>query len=138
MKNSEINAALEMLQNPSKVKVQLEKDLKSINIAENPELPEDSELKKISEELLVGIAESLDEVRPEYAVIRKQLIDKHEDPKRNFGEVFDIGVQAYHLIKNHWGEIAFIILALDHYGFLNKIKKNKRIKRFLELLIGKK
>ena len=130
METKELQAALDLFKSPQLLRVQLEKDLLAKANNQIADMPSED----ISAELLRGIAESLDEVKPQYKTIREQLLKKQEEKHRDLTQILDLSVKAYGVVKDHWAEIYFIISMLNSKGYLDKMKKNPKLKTFFETL----
>ena len=136
MENQELQAALDLFKNPALLRGQLEKDL---NLTDNSAVgTAPADLEDISAELLRGIAESLDAVKPQYQKLRAQLSQKDSGVHRDMAQVIQLGGEAYKLVKDHWAEVFFIVNMLNKKGYLDKLKKNATLKPFFDTLFDKK
>jgi LPS O-antigen subunit length determinant protein (WzzB/FepE family) len=133
METKELQAALDLLNNPQLLRVQLEKDLLTKADTQSADMPS----KEISAELLRGISESLDDVKPQYKALREQLLKKQDEQHRDLTQAIDLAGKAYGVVKDHWAEIYFILNILNKKGHLDKLKKNPILKSFFETLFDK-
>lgn len=135
MENQELKTALDLFANPNLLKRQLEKDLETTNEVVK-EMPND-EIENISDELLRGLAESLDSVNPQYQKIRQQLAKKNSLEHRDLTQAIHLAGEAYKIVKNNWGELFFILSMLNNKGYLDTMKKNPKLKTFFKTLFDK-
>jgi hypothetical protein len=134
MQDKEIQVALDLFTNPQLLRAQLEKDLLTKAETHSEDLPSE----EISAELLIGIAESLDDVKPQYKAIRQQLLKKQDEQHRgDLTSAMDLTGKAYGVVKDHWSEILFILSMLNNKGYLDKLKKNPKLKTFFKTLFDK-
>jgi hypothetical protein len=134
MENKEIKVALDLFTNPQLLRIQLEKDLDTKADIQSEEMPSE----EISAELLRGIAESLDDINPQYKKLRLQLLKKQDEQHRgDFRQLIDLAGKAYGVVKDHWAEIYFILDMLNKKGYLDKMKNNPKLKTFFKTLFDK-
>ena len=138
MDTTELEVVLTLFAKPTLLRGQLEKDLAITNnvVAEIPE----TDIKDISADLLQGIAESLDDVKPVYKKTRQQLMlsQKDKPQHRDMTQAVHLAGEAYKVVKDHWAEIYFIINMLNKKGYLDKVKNNPKLKTFFSALLDKK
>ena len=135
MENQELKTALDLFANPKLLKGQLEKDLETTNEVVK-EMPKD-EIENISDELLRGLAESLDSVNPQYQKIRQKLAKKNGLEHRDLTQAIHLAGEAYKIVKDNWGELFFILSMLNNKGYLDTMKKNPKLKTFFKTLFDK-
>lgn len=127
----ELLTALELLQNPTAFSRALQ-----IKVESNLVVPtvSDDDLRDFAPEILTSLVASAADTNQTFARIYDETLVRHKEPDRSVTDWLPYFEQAYHLVKDHWGEVFFILHYLDKGGHLDKLKKRKSLKTFFETL----
>jgi len=131
MEKAKVKAALQVM---NRIDVFSEKiGVEPIDNQSAVDLPTELTVEEAAE-LLPAIIESSE--HQHINEIFESLTKDFNEPTKS-GEFIEYAGMAYDFVKNHWGEIFFILSYLDRTGKLDSLKKKKRLKPFFDTLFEK-